>query len=261
MQTNYAPNTDNVTSYAGEVRMRNITLAFLLACGVASPVQAAQRFEYVQVVAQTELMYLPQLNSASEAEIGQNIVQAASKTVTPAIRVTDEIYQEWSAPNIVKVRILPSTLFLAGTDPNGSYYRAGIGNIELSYMGNGLPPEDNEGGIFVPNQSLAETQIYWKEGPTYGTMTPHPGIKYVNTLVEEWNTNSFKRELVYQGVSQNTVSIRYREFIKDMARPAFTEDLKYDLSQGKLIGYKGARFQIIKANNLGIRYKVLKPLD
>ena len=46
-----------------------------------------------------------------------------------------------------------------------------------------------------------------------------------------------------------------------MARPAFTEDLKYDLSQGDVIGYKGARFKIITANNLSIRYMVLKPLD
>ena len=77
----------------------------------------------------------------------------------------------------------------------------------------------------------------------------------------EWRADSFKRELVYSGVSQNTISILYREFSDNMARPAFSQDLKYDLSQGKEIGFKGARFEVTKASNTGIVYKVLKALD
>jgi hypothetical protein len=46
-----------------------------------------------------------------------------------------------------------------------------------------------------------------------------------------------------------------------MARPAFSQELKYDLAQGTAIGYKGARFEVIRANNTGISYKVLKSLD
>lgn len=74
-------------------------------------------------------------------------------------------------------------------------------------------------------------------------------------------TTGFRRELLYSGVSKGTVSIQYREFMNDMARPAFSQELKYDLADGSEIGYKGARFQIIKATNTSIRYKVLKPLD
>ena len=46
-----------------------------------------------------------------------------------------------------------------------------------------------------------------------------------------------------------------------MARPAFSQELKYDISQGKEIGYKSARFEIIKATNTELTYKVLKPLE
>jgi len=67
--------------------------------------------------------------------------------------------------------------------------------------------------------------------------------------------------LVYGGVSKGTIAISYREFSDKTARPAFTQELKYDLSEGDVIGFRGARFKIIKAGNVSLRYVVLKPLD
>lgn len=237
--------------------MRNIALGFVVVflLGGCATGPAVQTFEYVRVSAQTQLVTLPPLNSESEAEVGQNMVQAARKTVTPAIKVTEEISHQ--LPNSTKAKIIPSQLPLVGTDQSGAYYQAASARA-YNFVGY----FSVIAGVYVPNNEPALTQVFWQfsEG-NRGSISPHPGIKYETTVIEEWGTDSFKRELVYQGVSQNTVSIRYREFNKDMARPAFTEDLKYDLSQGDVIGYKGARFQIIKANNLSIRYKVLKPLD
>ncbi len=71
----------------------------------------------------------------------------------------------------------------------------------------------------------------------------------------------FRRELIYSGVSKGTVTIQYREFFNDMARPAFSQELRYDLSDGTEIGFKGSRFQIVKASNVGVVFKVIKPLD
>ena len=73
--------------------------------------------------------------------------------------------------------------------------------------------------------------------------------------------NGFKRELIYSGTSKGTVSLQYREFINDFARPAFSQELSYDLSEGNEIGYKGARFLILKATNVSLSVKLLKPLD
>ena len=66
---------------------------------------------------------------------------------------------------------------------------------------------------------------------------------------------------MYTGIAQNVVSILYREFKDDTARPAFSQDLKYDLSESNVVGYRGARFEIIKATNQGLTYKTLKQLD
>lgn len=241
--------------------MRNYVLGFVLVFFLGG-CATTQTFEYVRVHTETQLVTFPPLNSESEAEVGQSMVQAARKTVTPAIKVTEEITHQ--LPNSTKdalAKIIPSQLPLFSTDQNGAYYRAARTSSSVyDVLGN-----DTGGiaGVYVPNNEPTLTQVFWhwSSDGNRGSISPHPGIKYETTVIEEWGTDSFKRELVYQGVSQNTVSIRYREFNKDMARPAFTEDLKYDLSQGDVIGYKGARFQIFKANNLSIRYKVLKPLD
>jgi hypothetical protein len=53
----------------------------------------------------------------------------------------------------------------------------------------------------------------------------------------------------------------YREFKDNLARPAFTQELKYDLGQSRVIGYKGARFEVLDAGNTAITYKVLSLLQ
>lgn len=63
---------------------------------------------------------------------------------------------------------------------------------------------------------------------------------------------SFQRELVYSGVAKGVITILYREFLGGVARPAFSQEVHFDLSEGSEIGYKGARFKVLKANNLGI---------
>ena len=50
----------------------------------------------------------------------------------------------------------------------------------------------------------------------------------------------FHRELIYGGVSRGTITLTYREYANDMARPAFTQELNYDLADGEEIGFRGA---------------------
>jgi hypothetical protein len=74
-------------------------------------------------------------------------------------------------------------------------------------------------------------------------------------------SDGFRRELIYSGTSKGTISIEYREFMNDMARPDFSQELHYDLADGNEIGFRGARFRVLEATNVGIRFKLLKPLE
>ncbi|MGL2978137.1 hypothetical protein ACSVHO_17740 [Acinetobacter nosocomialis] len=70
--------------------------------------------------------------------------------------------------------------------------------------------------------------------------------------------NTFQQTLIYSGKIGNKINVGYREFSGSLARPAFNNDVEYDLSESKEIGYKGALLQIIDANNQNIKYKVIR---
>ncbi len=75
-------------------------------------------------------------------------------------------------------------------------------------------------------------------------------------MIESY-TNSFKAELIYTGKMGNVVTISYREYVNDMARPAFYQDLRYDLGEGNDITFKSLKINIIEATNSKISFQVL----
>ncbi|OOS04370.1 hypothetical protein SAMN02745664_12432 [Moraxella cuniculi DSM 21768] len=78
---------------------------------------------------------------------------------------------------------------------------------------------------------------------------------------KNWATtgsSTFQQTLLYNGKVGNKINIAYREFSSDVARPAFNNDVEYDLSESKQIGYKGALLEVIEATNQSITYKVIK---
>ncbi len=78
----------------------------------------------------------------------------------------------------------------------------------------------------------------------------------------ERSGKGFKYELLYQGIAAGVVSLLYREYVDDLVRPAFQQDLSYTLSpQGPTeISFRGTRIVIEAADNKGIRYRVLTGL-
>ncbi|KQW79744.1 hypothetical protein [Brevundimonas sp. Root1279] len=73
--------------------------------------------------------------------------------------------------------------------------------------------------------------------------------------------DSLTRQLAFTGISRGVVSLEYREFSGDMARPAFTQVATYDLADGTTIGFRGARIEVLSADNTEIRYRILRTFD
>ena len=69
--------------------------------------------------------------------------------------------------------------------------------------------------------------------------------------------NQFQQTLLYNGKIGNRIALGYREFSGDVARPAFSNEVSYDLSESATLGYKGARIEVIKATNTEITYKLV----
>lgn len=83
---------------------------------------------------------------------------------------------------------------------------------------------------------------------------PNPSNEFQKTMI--YQTGTFRMELIYNGKSQNTIKLSYREFREDLARPAFFQDLSYDLSESKTVGFRRMKLDIIEATNSSIKFIV-----
>lgn len=70
--------------------------------------------------------------------------------------------------------------------------------------------------------------------------------------------DSFQQTLLYSGKVGNKINIGYREFSNSLARPAFNNNVEYDLSESKTIAYKGAQLEILEATNQHIKFRLIK---
>jgi len=67
---------------------------------------------------------------------------------------------------------------------------------------------------------------------------------------------SYKRELVYNGKSRETIKVSYREYRDDFTRPALNQDLSYDLSESREIAFRDMRIDVLDATNSSITFRV-----
>lgn len=66
-----------------------------------------------------------------------------------------------------------------------------------------------------------------------------------------------KTELLYSGMSGNTIELAYREFRGGLAAPAFFQSAKYDLAQSREITFQRFRIRVDSADNNHIRAVLL----
>lgn len=82
-----------------------------------------------------------------------------------------------------------------------------------------------------------------------------------DTFIDNDCKDCFKQEFIFNGKVGSNLKFIYREYINDMARPAFNQELQYDLNESNIIGFKGLRIEVIKATNTNIQYKVLSSFN
>ena len=68
------------------------------------------------------------------------------------------------------------------------------------------------------------------------------------------NSPTFIQEFIYNGRVDNALKFVYREFSGDYIKPAFTQEIQYDLNSSDIIGFKSLRIKIIEATNTEISY-------
>lgn len=85
-----------------------------------------------------------------------------------------------------------------------------------------------------------------------------PPVAFTSTEQVIQKTDAFRYELLLQGASNKTLRLAYREFLNDMARPAFFQDATYDLDKFPMVvPFRNVRIEILEASNAGVKYRVL----
>ena len=200
----------------------------------------------------------PAIGQTRTAEVGETLIWKAKQTAIPAVDIEQPV--TFPAENLGKhfvITLLPGRYVEQGKDTLGTYYEGKQGSL----LADGQPVTAAKTGIYVVDTDPRKTEVYVLPPNLRPLSYPKDGIPFTKSSHLRQDELSFKRELVYSGVSKNVVFILYREFKNDFARPAFSQELKYDLSEDRLIGYRGARFEVISATNQGITYKTIKQLD
>lgn len=122
------------------------------------------------------------------------------------------------------------------------------------------------GGVVIANAQGTvakhnKLHLFSKDGSVCIGRAPCAKVDYVMGVTTNYQQASFQSTLIYSGRIGDRITLGYREFDRNMARPAFSNDVAYDLSESMILGYKGARLEVLHASNTEISYKVLAGFD
>jgi hypothetical protein len=145
---------------------------------------------------------------------------------------------------------LPAMCAIAGGTGGAAMVLTGGGNVSAC-----LVDTDKNGDFDVAMFERYERYFKLKAAAPYTVVAENK---------RELDTRGqFRRQLIYQGLAGGVVRVTYREFVRDMARDAFTQELSYELRQDGTAeaGFRGLRMRILSASNSGITYVIDKPMD
>jgi hypothetical protein len=228
----------------------------------------------------------PPANIEIQAEIGQPIITRIDGLAWPALKVTEPVSFSFEEN---KYSLKPGLYRVEGVAPSHSQVnirdRVVSDSVDVVsskvalILRNGKceliplmiqassrndvanPIQDNIKGLLT-----GERAIFGSPTPTgVSASTIGQPISQKNCFpVYDFNPNqsgSSKQELVYLGQSGDTLRFKYREYFDNLARPAFSNDLTYDISEDNVIGFRGARIEVVNASNTELTYLIQRHME
>lgn len=201
------------------------------------------------------------LNTVLTKEIGEPLCVKGDQEVFDGLKitkVTDRQYWQDASYSYNVGDIFP---LMAATKQYKLYFHPSSISESKSYYNGNIYTTLSFYGVAQSTENTERVQPFIRQttGALGGVLTKPAKdfeaepAKYINLNCE----NCFKKEIVFTGKTGNSIKFLYREYIENLARPAFTQELQYDLSESNVIGFKGMRIEVIKATNTNIEYKIL----
>jgi hypothetical protein len=196
------------------------------------------------IIPNSETTYSPEINQSKTSEIGITLVSKETAKKYDAIEITKEVKIK---PNVVKTLKIGETFIKTFETKQFDLYE----NID----------NPNFGIALSKNNESTKTYSTAPTGTGLQFQIPRYALEYKQTKRPIKNDDYFKQEFIYNGRVGNGIKFIYREFVNDYARPAFTQELQYDLSDDSIIGFRGLRLEVVNATNTKIEYKILNHFE
>jgi len=88
---------------------------------------------------------------------------------------------------------------------------------------------------------------FWYNAPAKGEPVPANELVIEEQIAE---ADGLMFQLIYNGLrGENTIILTYREFINNFVRPAYHQELYYDLKKSNIISFKDYVIKIVKTTN------------
>lgn len=203
---------------------------------------ATPKYNYApEVIAISE----PPIGTVSIARIGDTMLKQGKYKEHAALYVPTKRDVTWA------YEIHPGYYLLSGQDEKAEFYT----------------PESGSAGGHIEKALLADpwkSVMLRKKKPELCVVTilnavvckPSGDLQRVKRPILA--DDAFQRTLIYNGRVGSKINIAYREFSNNLARPAFNNEVEYDLNESKVIGYKGAELEVLEATNQHIKFRMIR---
>lgn len=190
---------------------------------------------------------VPSVGAQTVASVGETIYEKSHLTVLPAFIVE----QAFSGKNIL------ATVTIASGDkfvqiPSKSHLKACRSpsiNAFLRKIYDACLYDDDGDGTF---------DRYGGNEVQGGKKFPQP-IPYKASELINPTSDSIKQTVIFLGSTKDNLRLSYREFVNDMARPAFTEEYTFPLAATfpQPISFKGVRLSVTAIDGEGLHYSII----
>lgn len=189
----------------------------------------------------------PKIGVVSVSELGESMISKIDSYTYSGINLKNKIHTKtWAG---MEVSLFPQQLVCSLQDNKYSFCE-GIVNFDSQTGIHQL-----RGGLKFPLSNEGEIFIYAPEANFEKSVAQE--INYERIAIPVENNTKFKQEFIFNGRSGDELKFIYREISGNIMRAPFRQDVSYNLKDGKVIGFKGSRIEIIEASNTEIKYKVL----
>lgn len=236
-----------------------VTLALISIPTLAAPPRAANPI--IKLNTESEYYLRPAKGEAATAEIGEPLYEEGLKRLNRTYRARLEADVQAALDNGFKLALKrgnqADVMARPGQDANMVCFPTTAGAFKSFFAGGTviacLVDADNDLTF-----DHAEFAGYAKRYPL-SAPTPYT-VKVSET--RSVDQDSLQVQVLYQGLSKGEVRFSFREFKDGLARPAFTQDIAYELRpDGRAeVGFKGMRMVVTAASSTQVQYVLEQPV-